>query len=287
MPAYTYSPPCRQFLLNNNRPNFLPVFMVEASYEDENSAGTPGIPQVLRSQEYWSNLSGATGQLFGNRFSWQLTGGWKAELDTPGAIQMAHVTALFEPRPWYDLVPDQTHAVVTAGFGTFGLRDYVTAARTPIGALVMAYIPSATPGSSSRTVTVDMSRLRGPVTARWYGPAAGTFTSISGSPFANAGLLSFTTPGINADGPGNEDWVLVLEAAEPPRVSATVIPAGTRSGSVTSSPAGITCGTTCSASFASGSPGTPTPVPAAGSALTGRGGRRGARARPRRGPPDA
>src|SRR5256886_10918301 len=182
---------------------------------------------------------------------------------------MAHVTALFEPRPWYDLVPDQTHAVVTAGFGTFGLRDYVTAARTPNGALVMAYIPSATPGSSSRTVTVDMSRLGGPVTARWYDPAGGTFTSIPGSPFANAGLLNFTTPGINADGPGNEDWVLVLEAAEPPRVSATVIPAGTGSGSVTSSPAGITCGTTCSASFPVGTMITLTATPATGSTFTG------------------
>jgi hypothetical protein len=69
----------------------------------------------------------------------------------------------------------------------------------------MAYLPS---GGSP---TVDLSTLSGPVTARWYDPAAGTFTSIPGSPFPNAGSMQFTTPGINAG--GDDDWVLVLEAA--------------------------------------------------------------------------
>jgi len=68
---------------------------------------------------------------------------------------------------------------------------------------VMAYVPSA------RTITVDMTQLSGPATARWYDPAAGTFTGIAGSPFANSGSRDFTTPGINAD--EESDWVLVLE----------------------------------------------------------------------------
>ena len=63
----------------------------------------------------------------------------------------------------------------------------------------------------SVTVTVDMTQLSGPLTARWYDPAGGSFTTIAGSPFANAGSTNFTTPGNNADGPGNQDWVLVLE----------------------------------------------------------------------------
>jgi hypothetical protein len=110
-------------------------------------------PQILRRQEYWSLLSGATGQLYGNHYTWQFicpqrdsagncVGGWKDQLDTPGAVQMAYVTALFEPRKWYELVPDQTHTVVTAGFGTFGSEDYVTAGRTPDGGLAMVYVPS-------------------------------------------------------------------------------------------------------------------------------------------------
>jgi len=62
-------------------------------------------------------------------------------------------------------------ALVTAGYGTFSTSgnvsdsDYLTAARTPDGALVMAYMPTR------RTITVDMIQLSGPVTARCYNPA--------------------------------------------------------------------------------------------------------------------
>jgi Protein of unknown function (DUF4038)/Putative collagen-binding domain of a collagenase len=218
--AYTYELTYMEVLKDYNRPDFLPTFMVEASYEFEQNRPTffPGIPQVLRRQEYWSNLSGATGQLYGNKYTWSFIDGWKNQLNTPGAVQMAYVTALFEPRAWYYLVPDQEHTVVTSGYGTFGSADYVTAARTPDGKLVMAYVPSA------RTLTVDMSKLSGLVTARWYDPTTGTFTDIPGSPFANAGPHNFTTPGANADGDG--DWVLLLEVSITPVMSlaAAVLP---------------------------------------------------------------
>jgi len=49
----------------------------------------------------------------------------------------------------------------------------------------------------------------------------------------------------------------------------TVAKTGTGSGTVTSSPAGISCGATCSASYASGTPVTLTAAPAAGSTFTG------------------
>jgi hypothetical protein len=205
--------PYELLLTEYNRPNFLPTFLVEAGYEFEQNSENyaPGVPRVLRLQEYWSNLSGATGQLYGNHYTWQFIDGWKDQLDSPGAVQMAYVTALFEPRAWYDLVPDQGHTVVTSGFGIFGSNDYVTAARTPDGKLVMAYVPSA------RTLTVDMSKLSGTVAARWYDPTTGLFADISGSPFANSGSHNFTTPGANAD--GDEDWVLVLELS----VNATLV----------------------------------------------------------------
>jgi hypothetical protein len=187
------------------RSNFLPTFLAEAGYEFEKNSENyaPGIPRVLRMQAYWSLLSGATGHLYGNKYTWQFIDGWKEQLDTPGAVQMAYVSTLFESRAWYDLVPDLKHTVVTAGFGKFGADDYVTAARTSNGTLAMAYVPSA------RTIEVDMSKLSGPVTGKWYDPAAGTFAHILGSPFANRGLRNFTTPGRNAA--GDEDWVLVLE----------------------------------------------------------------------------
>jgi hypothetical protein len=212
--SYTYYPTYAQVLKDYNRPHALPVFMVEADYEFERDS----TPAILRRQEYWADLSGATGQLYGNGFTWPFKPGWKEKLDTPGAVQMAYVNALFEPRAWYDLVPDQKHTVVIAGYGTFDgtategncfvmTSDYVTAGRTPDGTLVMAYLPSR------RTVTVDMSKLSAAATARWYDPSRGAYTAAEGAPVPNAGKHAFTPPGNNADGDG--DWVLVLETKPP------------------------------------------------------------------------
>ena len=214
--SYTYDPTYIQVLKDYNRSSFLPTFMVEASYEDEqNNVTYPyGSPQQLRRQEYWSLLSGATGQLYGNHSTWQFlcsqrdpggncVGGWKDQMASPGATQMANVVALFSPRRWYDLVPDQNHTLVTSGYGTFGQDDYVTAASTPDGKLAMAYLPSG------GTVTVNLGTLSGPVTARWYDPTDGTFTTIG--PFANDGSVTLGTPPANAA--GDNDWVLVLEVS--------------------------------------------------------------------------
>jgi hypothetical protein len=200
--AYSGSLPYVEVLKAYNRPQFLPTFLVEANYEFEGADN-----HTLRSQEYWSLLTGATGQLYGNTYTWQFLPGWQTQLNTPGAVQMSFVRALFEPRPWYALVPDQTHTVLSAGVGTFGAADYVTAARTPDGTLVMAYLPYAT------TVTLDLTQLSGPATARWYDPAAGSFVLIPGSPLPNTGSHNFTAPGNNAD--GDQDWILVLEVLTP------------------------------------------------------------------------
>jgi hypothetical protein len=209
--TYTYDPTYAQLLTDYNRTNFIANFMVEANYEFEDNVGNLGTltPQVLRRQEYWSLLSGAAGQLYGNHYTSQFISGWQTNLDTPGAIQFGYVKALFQPRRWYDLIPDQTHVVVTAGYGTFtssgGVTgsDYATAARTADGALVMVYLPT------NRTVMVDMSKLNGPATAQWYDPSSGAYVAIPGSPLTNINIRSFTPSGNNAAGQG--DWVLVLE----------------------------------------------------------------------------
>jgi len=113
--SYTYYPTYAQVLKDYNRTNFMPVCMIESDYEFERES----TPATLRREEYWSILSGATGQLYGNGFTWPFKAGWKTNLDTPGAIQMAYVKALFEGRAWFELVPDQNHKLVTAGYGTF------------------------------------------------------------------------------------------------------------------------------------------------------------------------
>ena len=81
--------------------------------------------------------------------------------------------------------------------------DYAMAARSEDGSLVVIYTPTNHP------LGVDMTRLAGSATARWFDPTAGTYTTISGSPFPNMGSMEFTPYGNNAVGEG--DWVLVLE----------------------------------------------------------------------------
>ena len=211
--AYTYFPTYAEVLNEYNRSNFRPVFLVEANYEFENDTGHDfGSPALLRKQEYWTMLSGAAGQLYGNRYTWQFISGWQSNLDTPGSVQMGYLKTLFAPLRWYDLVPDQGHTFLTAGYGTFSStdtvtnNDYATAAITGDGTLALAYLPTL------RTVTLNMARLAGPVTARWYDPSNGSYSAIAGSPLANTGTRQLAPPGSN--GAGDGDWVLVLTATQ-------------------------------------------------------------------------
>jgi hypothetical protein len=216
-----------QTLRAYNRANPKPTFVNESYYEETSLSVGPagGTPEMLRAQAYWALLSGATGQIFGSQHIWAFGGptdtrtlpaarfDWRAGMDRQPSREMVFVKRLFEGRAWQDLVPDQDHSVVTKGYGTFGKDDrtpggdYVTAARTGDGKLVMAYVPST--GTESRTITVNMARLSGPASARWYNPTSGKFTEIAGSPLANSGSREFATPGDN--GTGANDWVLVLE----------------------------------------------------------------------------
>jgi chitodextrinase len=232
--SYTYYPTYAEVLKDYERPNALPTFLVEANYEFEHNAADEGTPQILRRQEYWSLLSGAAGQFYGNHYTWPFASGWQQELDTTGSQQMGYVGSLFAALPWYALIPDQDHSLVTAGYGTFTDRgaladsNYLTAARTPDGALAMVYMPT------QRTITVDMSALGAPATAQWYDPSNGTFSAIAGSPFANQGTRNFTPPGTNHDGDG--DWVLVVQATGVPAdMQAPSVPSGLTASGVTPS----------------------------------------------------
>jgi chitodextrinase len=118
------------------------------------------------------------------------------------------------------MVPDQSHSVVTSGYGTFGKDDYVTAEWATDGSAVIAYVPTV------RTLTVNLSKLSTPVTGRWFDPTSGTYAGIAGSPFNNAGAQTFTPPGNNSAGAG--DWVLVLDKASSPlQINSSSLPQGT------------------------------------------------------------
>src|SRR6185295_14787446 len=108
-------------------------------------------------------------------------------------------------------------------------NDYATAAMASDSSLMIAYLPSI------RTVSVNMSRFSSSVSARWYDPSSGTYSTISGSPFANAGSRNFTPPGNNSD--SNGDWVLVMEAVAdttPPTISGVLVSSVTSTSAVVS-----------------------------------------------------
>jgi hypothetical protein len=210
--AYTYFATYGQVLHEYNRRPPMPVYLAEAGYEFEKNSSfiSRGTSRNLRRQAYWSMLSGATGQFFGSHYTWQFLDDWKQHLDTPGSAQIGYLVKLFAPARWFQLVPDQTHKVVTAGYGTFapdrnvGSSTYVTTATTPDGRLAISYLPAG------GTIVVDMARLAPRARARWYDPSNGTYRPVRGTPFRNAGTVRLKAPGKNAD--GDADWVLVLNA---------------------------------------------------------------------------
>jgi hypothetical protein len=200
--AYTYMPTYEAVLRAYNAQPTTPVFMVEANYEQENNTGgPPTTDETMRRQEYWTMLSGATGQLFGNFYTWGFQhADWKEHLDTKAVEEWRLMVRLFSDRRWWELVPDQDHLLLVDGAGEPAPAgdvlesDYATAAMTPDGSLGIVYVPTA------RTIELDLSALQAGVTTRWFDPTDGT------SRDAHA---PFTTPGKNAA--GAEDWVLVIE----------------------------------------------------------------------------
>ena len=211
--AYTYFATYAKVLREYERRPPVPVFLLEAGYEFEQNGSSIsyGSPQTLRRQEYWTALSGATGQFYGNHFTWQFADGWQRNLDTKGSAQLGYLVNLLARRRWFRLVPDLGHRIVTKGYGTFAPNrnvsssDYVTTAATPDGRLAISYLPEG------GTIGIDTRRMAGRVNARWYDPTSGGYTAVQGSPFAARRSLDLTAPGRNHEGDG--DWVLVLTAA--------------------------------------------------------------------------
>lgn len=211
--TYTYSPTYMQMIHSYNQKPVAPAFLVEAHYDLEDVGKPPdlGTPAVLRREEYWTMLSGGKGQFYGNAYTWSFKAGWQSHLDTPGVAQVQLWKEFFTALPWQDLVPDQDHSILTAGYGTYGTletrvsqSDYATAAGAPDGSVVVAYMPTA------RAIAIDMGALRGPARARWFDPTNGAYIDVPGSPFPKSGSHSFTPPGKNHD--GDSDWVLLLDA---------------------------------------------------------------------------
>ena len=193
--SYAYEVVHLRLTWDYDRKPVMPLFLIESIYEGEHNASEVQI----RRQAYWAVLCGEFGHVMGNYPLWNFNPGWQAAMDAPGSVGMMYWGRLFRSRPWYDLVPDEDHKVVTDGLGEFWGLDYLTAASTPDGSTVMAYMPSR------RTITVNLSRLsKGRTAAWWFNPRTGQATAAG----------NFVTEGAKQFIPLTEgDWVLVLDDA--------------------------------------------------------------------------
>ena len=194
--SYAYEIVHQRLTWDYERKPAMPLFLIESVYEGEHNASE----LQVRRQAYWAVLCGEFGHVMGNLPIWSFNPGWQAAMDAPGSVAMMHWGRLFRSRPWYDLVPDSDHKVVTAGVGEYWGNDYLAAGASADGATVIAYLPSA------RTVTVDLGKLaKGRANAWWFDPRSGR-AEAAGS-FAAEGSRQFTPP-------GEGDWVLVLDGGD-------------------------------------------------------------------------
>jgi hypothetical protein len=117
---------------------------------------------------------------------------------------MTHLHDLLTSLAWWQLEPDPSGTILTAGLDGGGER--AVAARSADRSFALIYLPT------SRAITVDLGQFAGPcIAARWYDPANGRFLTAAGAPFPASGTRRFGGDlGLNSS--GFEDWVLLLRS---------------------------------------------------------------------------
>jgi hypothetical protein len=215
--AYTYGASYKHVAPEYGRHDPVrPVILGETGYEGEPNdihllpdakAGELWSPYRIRRNAYWAILSGACGYCAGTKL-WLYQPTWRDLLNAESIRHTPLLLRLLEPKPWWRLVPDAKHEWLISGYGTFGQADYATAALADDGSFGLIYLPGP------RAIAVDLSRLKGKITARWFDPTNGTKAEIPQSPITvkGTGTRLFTSPPAeNAAGDG--DSVLILETA--------------------------------------------------------------------------
>jgi len=146
---------------------------------------------------------------------WPFVDPWKKHLDTPGAVDMEKLNSFIRSIKWWELVPSGLggmRRLITDGGGADTTANYVAAAATPTGSLLVAYLPPA----HEKSIEVDTKGMDKLLFAVWFDPTNGLSSNIYGSPFTNTGRLRFTPPPTNSR--GERDWVLVLTAVDHLRI---------------------------------------------------------------------
>ncbi len=187
-----------------------PTVDMEPAYENHpTGANQPRVDaHKVRTQAYAAMLAGAAGHGYGSLdlfYFYKDADGpfpkngfqhWRTAMAYEGSRQVGLMRRLFEQRPWYKLVPDQSVLTSESGSGPYRLG----AARAEDGSFVIAYTPRGQP------LNIRMNKLAGAkVKARWYDPRDGSWSVIG--EFANARIHEFIPP----SGGEKNDWVLILE----------------------------------------------------------------------------
>jgi hypothetical protein len=187
-----------------------PVLDMEPAYDPNACCGSDVDTSELENRHngWWAVLSGALGVAYGGpRSAWNV-GETNNQLDLNainrnGARHTGNIQKIMSPLKWYLLEPDWNNNYITGGRGSYGWTNYATAERSSDGSLIVAYTPEGA------ALTVNLSSLSGPATAKWYDPTNANV--VSSSNVNNAGSQTFNIPGNNAG--GNNDWVLVISTA--------------------------------------------------------------------------
>lgn len=194
----------------------LPMFFLEGTYEGNGQAQLDVAP--MRRYGYWLFLSCIGGYSQSNYPFWRFNTGYTAYFNSAMRIDLSVLNAFIRTVPWQRLIPESKGTftssigtLVTSGSGSqddYTTQDMVTAAGTTLGDLLVAYIGPGLGGGSVHSITIDMTKLRGTVTARWFDPTSGSYTAIGS--FANTGTHVFTPPANHTD--TFSDWLLRLDA---------------------------------------------------------------------------
>jgi hypothetical protein len=168
---------------------------------------------AVRRKAYWSVFAGACGYTYGNNnvygffvppspgFVQKLPGGpgnresWKTALDAPGGVQLVHLRALMESRPFLTQVPDLSLLGSPPGAG----NDRMAVLRGD--GYAMFYTPLG------RSFSVRLERLGWrDATLTWFDPRSGRRAPAGTA--AATGVHKFDPPSEPGDG---NDWMLILE----------------------------------------------------------------------------
>jgi uncharacterized repeat protein (TIGR01451 family) len=203
---------------------------------------------------------------------------WSLSVPAGGSVTVSSLTN-FSPSGNLPLTTSKTADLTSVSAG--GTDGYTITVGNPNASIVqVASISDTLPAGfsyvhgSTTGVTTSDPTMSGQ-TLTWTGPFADPAT---GSISLHFEVTVSSTPGTyfdNATADAGSFSVVPTGSTAPVTVTAavthtlTVSKAGTGSGSVSSSPAGIACGVACSASFADGTMVTLTAAPAAGSTFTG------------------